>query len=45
MRCISKEISEDVFVVVTDQYDFFDAGNFGHGGQAMPDDWMASDIK
>jgi len=39
------EVAEDGLVVVADHADFLDVGDFGNGGQAVPDDGMAGDVE
>jgi len=42
---IFNEVTEDRFVVVSDEGDLTDRGDFGDGGQAVPDDGVASNIE
>lgn len=44
-RGVFDKVTEYTLVVVANQDYLFDVGNFGHGFEAMPDDWMASDIE
>lgn len=42
---VLEEIAEDGLVVVADEVDFVNGGDFGDGGQAMVDDRVAGDIE
>lgn len=39
------QISEDVFFVIANEDDFLDLWDLGNGFEAVPDNWVARDIK
>lgn len=44
-RAVFDEVAEDGLVVVADDEDFADFGDFGYGGEAVRDDGVAGDFK
>ena len=42
---ILDEIAENGLLVVADQVDFVYRGDLVNGGQAVPDDWVASNVE
>lgn len=44
-RALLDEVAEDGLVVVADDEDFLDLGDFGDGGEAVGDDGVAGDFE
>lgn len=44
-RCVFEKVAEDGLVIVADEVDFVDGGDFGNGGQAVVDDGVAGDVE